>query len=240
SMADKYRQINHYLEVFSHLAEQSGWLEKPAEKELVLADMGCGKAYLTFATWHWFNRIRKRPARLLGVESRAELVAKTAELAANIQAFNLEFVSGTIATAMLPPLDGLIALHACDTATDEAILRGIELNAKLILVAPCCQKELRPQFGSPAPFAGVLRHGVMEERMAEWVTDGLRALYLEWAGYETKIFEFVSDEHTPKNLMISAIQKTKPFSNPASRKKIVELKEYFGIQHHALDGLLAT
>ena len=239
-MADKFRQINHYLEIISHLAEQSGWMEQELEREIVLADMGCGKAYLTFATWHLFNRVWNKPARVLGVEARADLVNKTAEIASKIHATNLEFVCGTIASTALPRVDGLIALHACDTATDEAILRGIQLKAKLILVAPCCQKQLRPQFGKPAPLAPILRHGLMEERMAEWVTDGLRALYLEWVGYETKIFEFISTEHTPKNLMISAIQKAEPFRNPGSREKILALKQYFGIQQHALDPLLAT
>ena len=103
-------------------------------------------------------------------------------------------------------MDALIALHACDTATDDAIRRGIELGAKPIVVAPCCHKELRPQFGKPEPLAPVLRHGVMEERMAEWLTDGLRALFLEWAGYRTKVVEFISSEHTPKNLMIAAVR----------------------------------
>jgi SAM-dependent methyltransferase len=199
--------------------------------------MGCGKGYLTFGTWHLFHRVWKQPVRVIGVETRADLVATTNKLANQIKADGLEFLSGTIESAKLPPLDALIALHACNTATDDAIRRGIQAGAKLIVVAPCCHKEIRPQLGKPAPFASVLRHGVMEERMAEWLTDGLRALFLEWAGYRTKIMEFVAGEHTPKNLMIAAIREREPFKDETARARIEELKQFFGIQRHALDGL---
>jgi hypothetical protein len=200
--------------------------------------MGCGKGYLTFGTWHLFRRVWQRPVRVIGVEARADLVATTNKLAKQIKADGLEFISGTIESAKLLRVDALIALHACDTATDDAIRRGIELGAKLIVVAPCCHKELRPQFGKPEPLATVLRHGVMEERMAEWVTDGLRALFLEWAGYRTKVFEFVASEHTPKNLMIAAARHTAPFTDTVARERIEGLKNFFGVQHHALDSLL--
>lgn len=248
SMADKHRQINHYLEILSHLAKECGWIgsaASPAEQEfrtpaLVLADMGCGKGYLTFGAWHLFHRVWKQPVRVIGVETRADLVATTNKLAQQIGAEGLEFVSGTIESARLPRVDALIALHACNTATDDAIRRGIELGAKLIVVAPCCHKELRPQFGKPAPLASVLRHGVMEERMAEWVTDGLRALFLEWAGYRTKVMEFVAGEHTPKNLMIAAVREREGFTDVAARKRIEEIKAFFGVERHALDPLLVA
>lgn len=237
SMADKHRQIHHYLEIFSHLARDSGW-DKEKARELVVADMGCGKAYLTFGLWHLFQRIWKQPVRVIGVETRPDLIGKTSSIAAKIGASNLQFLQGTIQSAPLTELDGLIALHACNTATDDAIRRGIELGAKLIVVAPCCHQEMRPQLGKPEPLTPVLQHGLMAERMAEWVTDGLRALFLEWAGYETKMLEFVSSEHTPKNLMIAAIRRRTPFSEPTVRERIVALKQYFGIQRHALDELL--
>lgn len=238
SMSDKHRQINHYLEIFSHLTKDCGW-DKPQDSPLVLADMGCGKGYLTFGIWHWLVRTRRHSARVLGVEARPDLVATTSKLARQIKAEGLEFISGEIASTTLPPVDGLIALHACNTATDDAIRRGIELGAKLIIVAPCCHKELRPQMGKPGPLAAVLRHGMMEERLAEWATDGLRALFLEWAGYRTKIMEFIGGEHTPKNLMIAAVRERLPFTEAAARSRILELKAFIGIQHHALDGLLA-
>jgi hypothetical protein len=129
-------------------------------------------------------------------------------------------------------------LHACNTATDDAIRRGIELGAKLIVVAPCCHKEVRPQLRKPEPLGPVLTHGLMEERMAEWVTDGLRALFLEWAGYRTKVMEFIGSEHTPKNLMIAAVRERDEFADVEARKRIEELKKFFGIEQHALDSLL--
>ena len=239
SMADKHRQINHYLEIFSHLANDCGWTgNSTGGPTLQIADMGCGKGYLTFGLWHLIRRVWKQPGKVVGVESRADLVATTNKLVKQIKAEGLEFVSGTIETAKLPGVDALIALHACNTATDDAIKRGIELGAKLIVVAPCCHKELRPQLGKPEPFASVLSHGQMEERMAEWVTDGLRALFLEWAGYRTKIMEFVGSEHTPKNLMIAAVRERESFADAKARKRIEELKAFFGIEHHALDALL--
>lgn len=237
SMADKHRQIAHYLEILSHLAKECGWPAAGASP-LQIADMGCGKGYLTFGAWHYFQRSCKIPVRVLGVETRADLVAKTNQLARQIRAEGLEFIAGTIESAKLPPVDALMALHACNTATDDAIRRGIELGAKLIVVAPCCHKELRPQLGKPEPFAAVLQHGVMQERMAEWTTDGLRALFLEWAGYRTKVMEFVAGEHTPKNLMIAALREREPFADEAARRRIIALKEFFGIKHHALDVLL--
>jgi SAM-dependent methyltransferase len=238
-MADKHRQVNHYLEILSHLAKDCGWSATGSEQCLTIADMGCGKGYLTFGAWHLLRRVGKLSVRVLGVEQRPELVESSNRLARQIGAADLEFIAGTISDAALPErLDALIALHACDTATDDAIRRGIAAGARLIVVAPCCQKELRPQLGSPAPLDAVLRHGLMAGRMADWLTDGLRALFLEWAGYETKVFEFVASGHTPKNLMISAVRRAPPFTETAAREKIIALKSFFGIQHHALDELL--
>jgi SAM-dependent methyltransferase len=267
SMADKHRQIHQYLEILAHLAKDCGWLvnpphkprssgresapyESPGDSEptdvschdssrtLTIADMGCGKGYLTFGAWHLLCRRWRIPARVIGVETRPELVKNINYLARKIDAPGLEFIAGDIAATELPSVDALIALHACNTATDDAIRRGVDQQAKLIVVAPCCHKEVRPQLGKPVPFTPVLEHGIMAERMAEWVTDGLRALFLEWAGYRTKIIEFVSSEHTPKNLMLAAIREREPFTNEATREKIVELKQFFGIEHHALDSLL--
>jgi hypothetical protein len=200
--------------------------------------MGCGKGYLTFGLWHLFARVWNQPVRVTGVETRAELVTTTNQLAQQIRAEGLKFVRGEIASAQLEAVDGLIALHACNTATDDAIRRGIELGAKLIVVAPCCHQEARPQLGTPEPLAAVLQHGLMAERMAEWATDGLRALFLEWAGYRTKVMEFVGSEHTPKNLMIAAVREREAFADPPARDRIVALKTFLGIERHALDSLL--
>jgi SAM-dependent methyltransferase len=236
AMGDKYAQINHYLDIFTHLAKDCGWTE--SRESLTIVDMGCGKGYLTFGLWHLFVRFWKRPVRVLGVEVRPELVNAAKGLGCKIGADGLEFMAGTIESVSLPKIDALIALHACDTATDDAIRRGIELGAKLIIVAPCCHKEVRPQLGRPEPLTPVLEHGLMAERMAEWSTDGLRGLFLEWAGYQTKMIEFVSTDHTAKNLMITAVRHTEPFTSELAREKIDKFKEFFGIKHYTLDSLL--
>ena len=238
AMADKYAQIDRYLEIFTHLAKDCGWLDRSDDRELVIADMGCGKGYLTFGLWHLFARVWKRPARVIGVDVREELVHSTNALARKIGADGLTFAAGTIGTATFPSVDALIALHACNTGTDDALRRGIEMAARLIVVAPCCHQELRSQLGRPAPLAPVLAHGLMAERMAEWATDGLRSLFLEWAGYRTKMIEFVSTEHTPKNLMIVAVRDGEPFASAVARERIEQFKGFFGIKHHALDSLL--
>jgi SAM-dependent methyltransferase len=240
SMADKHRQISRYTEILHHLARDCGWTAPSPGRgsPLKLADMGCGKGYLTFAAWHLFSRILHYPVSVSGVEARPELVEGADRIARQLPAEGLQFVQGDIESAPLTALDGLVALHACNTATDDAIRRGIELGATLIVVAPCCHQALRPELGDPELFAPLLSHGLFKERLAEWLTDGLRTLVLEWAGYQTKAIEFVASEHTPKNLMIAAIRKRKPFADDALRQRILELKRFFGIRQHALDGLL--
>jgi hypothetical protein len=126
--------------------------------------------------------------------------------ASRVYGSTLEFSAGVIADAPLTACDVLIALHACDTATDDALARGIAAGARLLVVSPCCQKELRPQLQAPPVLADALQHGIFQERQAEFVTDALRAQLLEWAGFRTKVFEFISTEHTAKNLMIAGIR----------------------------------
>lgn len=236
--ADKYRQVARYVEIMAHLARAAGWEPCGPPEPLRVADMGCGKGYLTFGVWHLFRRRWHWPVRVIGVDQRPELVRQTEHLARQIGAEGLEFCAGTIADTPLPKLDVLIALHACDTATDDALLQGIQAGARLLVVAPCCHKQLRPQLGRPAPLTPILRHGLMAGRLAEWLTDGLRALYLEWAGYQTRVVEFVPSEHTPRNLMLAGIRRHPPFRRPALREQILALKSFFGIRHHALDPLL--
>jgi SAM-dependent methyltransferase len=242
AMADKHHQISRYLEILAHLAADCGWAGAPAVADaplLTVADMGCGKGYLTFGAWHLFHRVWQRPVCVLGVETRPELTAGANSVAVRIGAAGLTFVTGDIASAELPLLDALIALHACNTATDDALRRGVEARARLLVVAPCCHQEVRPQLGQPQPLAEVLRHGLMAERMAEWATDGLRALFLEWAGYRVKLIEFVASEHTPKNLMLAAVKVGEPFRDTAARERILRFKDFFGIHRHSLDPLLA-
>ncbi len=232
SMAGKYRQLERYLEILGHLAKQCGWT---AGMSVSLADMGCGKGYLTFGAWHLLNRTLGLRATVTGVEARPDLVEKTNAIARAIQADSLHFVAGDIASVQFGSLDGLIALHACNTATDCALARGVRLGAKLIVVSPCCHQELRPQLGHPAPLAPLLAHGILEERFSEWLTDGLRALRLQAAGYETKVIEFVASEHTARNLLIAGVRQDRPADTGAIEHQITALKEFFHLAHLASD-----
>lgn len=233
-MGDKLRQIHKFVELLSHLVADA---PLPADRPLAIADMGCGKGYLTFAAHDYFNLVAQRPAEVLGVEFRPELVALCNDIACATGRHTLTFAAGTIQAADLPKLDLLIALHACNTATDDALARGLAAGAALLVVAPCCQKELRPQLAAAPVLAPALRHGIFQERHAEFATDALRALLLEWAGYDTKVFEFISTEHTAKNLMIAAAKRAAadtPEQREARARAVRALAAFYGIRSHAL------
>ncbi|HYC69964.1 MAG TPA: SAM-dependent methyltransferase [Opitutaceae bacterium] len=239
-MADKHRQIHKFVEILSHLVADATAL--PQDRPIEVADMGCGKGYLTFATHDWFDAVARRSARVCGVEARPDLVGLCNKIAHDSGRSKLSFIPGTIADANLPRTDILIALHACDTATDDALARGVADGAALLVAAPCCQKELRPQLAAPPVLAPALRHGIWQERHAEFATDALRALLLEWAGYETKAFEFISSEHTAKNLMLAAIRRPGPLASAPpldtrtedAARRVREFAAFYGVRRHAL------
>ncbi|MGD1030568.1 MAG: SAM-dependent methyltransferase [Opitutaceae bacterium] len=226
AMAAKFRQIQKFAELLTHFAEEAGL---GGTGPLSVFDMGCGKGYLTFAAAAALGG----RARVRGIEARPELVEFCNRVASE-QGFGarLSFAAGTIAGTPLDRIDILIALHACDTATDDALARGIAAGARLLLVAPCCQKELRPQLTAPPVLARALRHGIFQERQAEFATDALRAQLLEWEGYRTQAFEFVPTEHTAKNLMIAAIRKGGRDEKLAPA--IREFAAFYGIRRHSL------
>jgi protein-L-isoaspartate O-methyltransferase len=225
-MAPKFRQIQKFAELLSHLIGESGLDAAP----LQVVDMGCGKGYLTFAV----SALLGDRAQVTGIEARAELVNLANRVAAEQGlAAHLAFTAGNIADTALAKVDLLIALHACDTATDDALAKGIAAGARLLVVSPCCQKELRPQLTAPAVLADALRHGILQERQAEFVTDALRAQLLEWAGYRTRVFEFVSTEHTAKNLMIVAI-KGASAHDPALAARVRAFAAFYGIRAQSL------
>jgi SAM-dependent methyltransferase len=227
AMADKFRQIQKFSEILSHLLKEA---PLPTDRRLQVFDMGCGKGYLTFAACELLGE----RAQVHGVEVRAELVAFCNRTAAEQGlADHLSFVVGTIEETNAGFADVLIALHACDTATDDALAKGVSAGAALIVVAPCCQKEIRPQIVPPEVLAPALRHGIFVERQAEFVTDALRALLLEWAGYSTRVMEFISTEHTAKNTMISAVKAHRP-GNESTAKAIREFAAFYGVRHHTL------
>jgi SAM-dependent methyltransferase len=237
-LADKRTQLDRYVEILAHLARDCGWEGTREAPPLRFVDVGCGKGHLTFAAWHLVHHVLGRRAQGLGVETRADLVSAAEALARQVTGDELHFVQGDIGSVALPELDLLVALHACNTATDHAIHRGIAAQARLIVVAPCCHQEVRPQLASPEPLAPVLAHGLMAERMAEWVTEGLRTLVLEWAGYRTKVVEFVDLEHSGKNLMLAAVRRERvpgAAEQAAARARIEAFSAYFGVRSHALD-----
>ncbi|QDZ10819.1 class I SAM-dependent methyltransferase [Devosia ginsengisoli] len=233
---DKFRQINKMVEIFAPLI-QAIKADKPR-----IIDMGAGKGYLDFALYDYLANVANRPAEIIGVELRDKLVADGNATAAASGFTGLSFVPGTILDYDAAGADAVIALHACDTATDDAIYQGIKAGAALIAVAPCCHKQIRRQMeaGKPATELGVLlRHGIFLERQAEMVTDTLRALLLELSGYRVKVFEFVSDAHTPKNnLVVAEKDGWAGRDRDAVLKQIAETKALFGVERHYLEGLL--
>ncbi len=235
SRADKLHQVRRYTEILGHLVQSADW---PTGTALRVADMGCGRGYLTFAVWQLLRRQLGFEAVVTGIETRADLVQNCSRLATGLGLEGLGFLAGTIRETPLGALDVLIALHACNTATDDALLRGIDSECRLLVVSPCCHQEVRPQLEAPEPFTGPLAHGLLAERFAEWLTDSLRVLFLEWAGYQVRVIEFVASEHTPRNVLLAGVRAGTPFHQPALRDRIVALKNQFGLRHHALDALL--
>jgi hypothetical protein len=233
---DKFRQINKMVEIFAPLI-QAIKADRPR-----IVDMGAGKGYLDFALYDYLANVASRPADIVGVEMRDKLVADGNTTAAQSGFSGLAFQPGTILDYDASGADAVIALHACDTATDDAIYQGIVAGASLIAVAPCCHKQIRRQMetGKPATELDVLlRHGIFLERQAEMVTDTLRALLLELSGYRVKVFEFVSDAHTPKNNLIVAEKDGRAGRDrDAVLTQVAEIKALFGIERHYLEGLL--
>jgi len=224
--AGKFRQIQKFAELITHLATET---DLPKERLLQIADMGCGKGYLTFAVAALFGE----SAEVHGIERRADLVDLNNRHAEECGFTNLKFSVGDISDQPIANLDILIALHACDTATDDALSAGIAAEAPLLIVSPCCQKELRKQLTAPPVLQDALQHGIFQERQAEFVTDAMRAQLLEWSGYRTKIFEFISTEHTAKNLMIAAV-KERPAGDPTIATRIREFATFYGIKQQHL------
>jgi SAM-dependent methyltransferase len=273
AMADKFRQINQFVEVLRPLlteafaqgaavplaAEAEGddlsnalRLRRRARRQtgatrpntelvrrpITIVDMGCGKGYLTFAVSQLLDQMNLVGSRVMGVEARPDLVEATNRVAQTEGFARLHFQAGSIATTTLDTADVLIALHACDTATDDALARGIAAGAQLLVVSPCCHKELRPQLVPPPVLAPALRHGILREREAEFVTDALRAALLEWAGYEAKVFEFVATEHTAKNLMIAAVKRRQRGNREELAVRVRDLAEFYGVREQRLASLL--
>ena len=227
----KFKQIDKYIEIIAALLRE---VDLPDDAHI--ADFGSGKGYLTFALFDFLKNNLKTNPIISGFELRENLVKFCNELSQKCDFYDLQFFSKDINTVDLDHLDMLIALHACDTATDVAIAKGIKAGAKIIIVAPCCHKQLRKELKVTNEMQPILRHGILEERQAELLTDGIRALLLESKGYKTKVFEFVSTEHTPKNVMIVGIKIDKPKTEALAQ--VAAIKNHYGIGIHHLEKLL--
>lgn len=234
SMARKWKQINKFVEIFSGALAQI----QPQEQGLRIVDFGSGKGYLTCALYDYMQKHGQTPY-VTGVELNSKMVEFCQNVAQQSGFNQLDFFQGDVRTYEPERLDVMIALHACDVATDFAIHSGIRLNAQIIMCAPCCHKELRPQLQSPKVLSPMLQFGIHAGQQAEMLTDTIRALLLKAYGYETKVFEFVALEHTSKNKMILAT-KRKDYEQPdqAVLAQIQALKEMYGIQKHSLELLL--
>ncbi|WP_263264115.1 SAM-dependent methyltransferase [Pseudomonas sp. RIT-PI-S] len=235
AMSRKWKQINKFIEVFAHAFTQAGL---PAEAPVRVADFGSGKGYLTFAIHDYLRHGLGREALVTGVELRQDMVQLCNQAAAQLDHPGLHFEHGDVRSVVPARIEVMIALHACDVATDYAIHTGIRSQAAIIMCSPCCHKQLRPQMSSPEPLGPMLQYGLHLGQQAEMLTDSLRALYLEACGYETKVFEFVSLEHTSKNKMILAVKRSGPVDAAPRLARIQALKAFYGVREHCLETLL--
>jgi hypothetical protein len=239
AMARKWKQINKFIEVFAHALQRS---PLAGATQVKVADFGAGRGYLTFAIHHWLQHGLGVQAEVHGVELRPDLVAEAQASIARLGLQGLRFEAGDVRDFQPGAMNVMIALHACDTATDHAIHLGLQAGAEIILCSPCCHKQIRPQLLSPHPLRPVFQHGIHAEQQAEMLTDSLRALLLEARGYDTQVFEFIALEHTRKNKMILAVKRPENAATARQREaalaQVAELKRFFGIREQALETLL--
>lgn len=239
AMARKWKQINRFVEILSSAVEEAS-LAGPVR----VADFGSGKGYLTFAVHDWLQSQNLQP-RVTGIELRDDMVKLCGAIIDNEGLTGLRFDQGDVRTQAVQPLDVMIALHACDIATDHALHVGLQSGARVIMSSPCCHKELRPQMTMPAVLRPMLQHGIHLGQEAEMVTDSLRALLLESQGYRTQVFEFIALEHTSKNKMILAVKaqglaaEALAARRPELLAQIAEIKRFYGLREQRLEQLLA-
>ena len=203
-----------------------------------IADMGAGKGYLTFALYELLTQRLHLDVDIKGVEIRPDLVLKINEIIKSSGLKGLEFVESSIEAFQPEKLDVLIALHACDTATDDAIAKGIRAGAELIVCAPCCHKQIRQEMERSGKVDAITRYGIFMERQAVMITDTIRALMMEYYGYKTQVMEFIEMEHTPKNVLLVGRKTDKTPDRLMISKAIGDLKRQYGIQKHYLETIL--
>lgn len=229
SRFDKFRQINRFLEFIEDILPK---LEK--EREITILDFGCGKSYLTFAMYYYLHVLKNYDIRIIGLDLKEDVIRHCNELSRKYGYEKLEFLVGDIADYDgVEEVDMVVTLHACNTATDFALAKAVGWNAKVILSVPCCQHELNGQIQKDKAagyevLAPILDYGLLKERFAALLTDGLRAKYLEEAGYETQVLEFIDMEHTPKNILLRAVKNSQ--SKVGSKEQIAACKKFLGVE----------
>lgn len=207
----KFRQINRYLEIVEDVFPYL-----PTGRVLKIIDFGCGKAYLTFALYYYLRIRKNRDVQIIGLDLKKDVIRFCRKIAEDLHYDGLEFLMGDIADYRSDQADMVVTLHACDTATDYDLINAVSWNTKVILSVPCCQHELFSQIENDL-HQPMLKYGILKDRLTEYLTDGLRGLKLEAAGYEVAMIEFTSLEHTARNIMIKAIKTGSPGSARAAK-----------------------
>lgn len=245
SMRGKYDQVNEFLKVVKEAL--SSWKAQD-DKPFVLVDCGCGKAYLTIAAYLFLTRsLGIKNVRVIGIDRRDDVVGSARKIAKNLDIDgDVAFIEADIATVSekelgVPRADMVVSLHACDTATDEALAKAVEWKARFILCAPCCQHELQKTLADKGAFAGLMRQSILRERLCDILTDSFRAMILRILGFKTNVVEFVSSEATARNIMIKCEYGAKPGqSGPVS--EYLNLRDYWKVTpwlESRLEGLLS-
>lgn len=230
SRMDKFRQVDAFVRALDATLKPE---KLPADRPLRVVDLGCGNAYLTFAAYRFLTGVRGLAVELTGVDVKRQAKERNSALAAQLGWDGLRFVEGTIAGAAVEGADVVLALHACDTATDDALARAVGWQAPYVLAAPCCHHDIQAQIKAggtaPAPWASMLRHGILRERFADVLTDTLRAVLLRQAGYRVDVVEFVGSEHTPRNTLLRAVR-TGAAPDPALAEEYRDLTQSWGVR----------
>ena len=204
SKYDKYKQINKYLETIESV------MSTLQQDFIRIIDFGCGKSYLTFAMYHYLTHIRGKKVEIIGLDLKEDVITFCNQLANRLGYTHLKFQVGDIGQYTTDKnIDMVVSLHACNTATDAALAKAVAWNAKVILAVPCCHHECYTQIQNPL-LDPILKHGILKEKIASFITDGMRSLYLESVGYKVQVMEFIDMQHTPKNILIKAIHQGVP------------------------------
>ncbi len=220
---DKFRQINRYLEFISDIVK-----EFPTDRKLKIVDFGSGKAYLTFALYYYLVKKLKMDIEIYGVDIKEDVIEFCNKTSEELNYEGLKFVYGDIKSFdILKNADFVVTLHACDTATDDAIIQALKWNAKVIMCVPCCQHELFGKIQNNV-MTPILKHGIVKEKLSSIITDSLRGNILEIMGYSVQLLEFIDMEHTPKNILIRAVKKKDRNSNAIA--EYLEFKNFWKIE----------